>query len=252
VSSGATSDQRGLLRPINYSVLTNAGDGADIGAYEAQLAPAITPGGATTFCSGRRVTLSSSSASGNQWFLDDNPIAGATDLTYLATTSGNYTVVASNVFSAITTVTVNPNPAIPTITANGATTFCAGGSVTLISSSANGNQWYLNGSPIGGANNQTYIATRSGDYAVIATTSDCASAASATATVTVNSTPATPRIIPTGPTTFCAGGNVNFRSGESNPANADDYSRRSDNFRRRWQRHANVEQRQRQSVVSQR
>ena len=44
-------------------------------------------------------------------------------------------------------------PATPTINAGGPTTFCAGGSVTLTSSAGAGNQWYLDGTLIGGATN---------------------------------------------------------------------------------------------------
>jgi hypothetical protein len=179
--------------------------------------PTITPGGPTTFCTGGSVTLTSSSATGNQWYLNGNPIGGATNQTYVATASGDYVVVVTangcpSAPSAATTVTVNPIPPTPTITPGGPTTFCAGGSVTLTSSSATGNQWYLNGNPIGGATNQTYVATASGNYTVIVTISGCASAASAPTTVTVNPTPPTPTITPGGPTTFCAGGSVTLTS----------------------------------------
>jgi hypothetical protein len=135
-SSGLTFDQRGLPRPVDYSAIANAGDGADIGAYEMATAPTIIPDGPTTFCTGGSVTLTSSSLSGNQWFLDGNPLSGETNQTYIATASGNYTVEADNVTSETTTVTVNPTPLAPTITPTGPTTFCAGGSVTLVSSSA--------------------------------------------------------------------------------------------------------------------
>ena len=84
------------------------------------------------------------------------------------------------------TLTVNPTPATPTITPSGPTTFFTGGSVTLTSSSATGNQWYLNGNPIGGATSQTYVATTGGNYTVLVTTSGCSSAQSAATTVTVN------------------------------------------------------------------
>ena len=179
--------------------------------------PTITPGGPTTFCAGDSVTLTSSSASGNQWYLNGNPIGGATNQAYIATAAGDYTdvVTASGCVGApspATTVTVNPLPATPTITPDGPTTFCTGGSVALTSSSATGNQWFLNGNPIGGATNQAYIATASGSYTVIDTANGCSSSPSAATTVTVNPIPATPTITPGGPTTFFAGGSVALTS----------------------------------------
>src|SRR4029453_13084915 len=145
-------------------------------------------------------TLTSSSAAGNQWYLNGNPIGGATSNSYNATASGNYTVQVTDgnsctsAASAATSVTVNPLPPTPTITPGGPTTFCAGGSVTLTSSSASGNQWYLDGTPIGGATNQSYVATASGDYTTVVTSSGCSSAPSTATTVTVNPIPATPTI----------------------------------------------------------
>jgi hypothetical protein len=180
--------------------------------------PTITPGGPTTFCNGNNVTLTSSSGSGNQWFLNGNPIGGATATTYVATASGNYTVnttdgnSCTSTASAATAVTVNPIPATPVIGTSGPTTFCSGGNVTLTSSSANGNQWSLNGNPIGGATSQQYVASAGGNYTVVVTTSGCSSAASAATTVIVNPIPATPTITPGGPTTFCTGGSVTLTS----------------------------------------
>ena len=63
---------------------------------------------------------------------------------------------------------MNPIPPTPTITPSGSTTACD--SLLLTSSSASGNQWYLNGNVlIGGATNQTYSATASGSYTVAVT-----------------------------------------------------------------------------------
>ncbi|MEJ6582674.1 MAG: M43 family zinc metalloprotease, partial [Crocinitomicaceae bacterium] len=182
--------------------------------------PTITAGGATTFCAGGSVTLTSSSATGNQWYLNGTLIGGATAQTYAATATGNYTVIVTtsgcpSAASAIRSVTVNPTPATPTITAGGATTFCTGGSVTLTSSSATGNQWYLGGVLISGATAQTYSVTAAGNYTVIVTTSGCPSAASAIRSVTVNPTPATPTITAGGAITFCAGGSVTLTSSSS-------------------------------------
>ena len=179
--------------------------------------PTITPGGPTTFCAGGSVTLTSSLASGNQWFLNGNPIGGASNQTYVATAPGDYSADVTSLGctsprSSAITVTVNPAPPTPTITPGGPTSFCAGGSVTLTSSSATGNQWYLDGNPIGGATNQSYVATAAGNYTVVVTSGGCPSAPSAATTVTVTPAPPTPTITPGGPTTLCAGGSVTLSS----------------------------------------
>ena len=175
--------------------------------------PTIGAGGPTTFCAGGSVVLTSSSATGNQWYKDGVAISTEINQTYTATAAGTYTVVTtaltcSSAASSGTTVVVNSIPATPTIGAGGPTTFCAGGSVVLTSSSATGNQWYKEGTAISGATNQTYSANASGTYTVIVTASGCSSAASSGTTLVVNSIPATPTISAGGPTTFCAGGSV--------------------------------------------
>jgi hypothetical protein len=219
---GATSQAYVANASGNYTVTgdgctSNASPIVAVTVNPIPATPTITPGGPTTFCTGGGVTLTSSSASGNQWFLNGNPIAGATNQVYTASASGNYTVTVttsgcSSAPSAITTITVNSTPFTPTITAGGPTTFCTGGSVILRSGSTAGNQWYLNNNPIAGATNATYVASASGDYTIIVTTTGCTSNTSAPTTVTVNPNPATPTITPGGPTTFCAGGSVTLTS----------------------------------------
>src|SRR5205085_2875556 len=66
------------------------------------------------------------------------------------------------------------------------------------SSSASGNQWYLNGNPIGGATNQTYVATAQGSYTVTATANGCTSVPSAPTTVTVTTITVNPSTLPGG------------------------------------------------------
>ncbi|HET7434676.1 MAG TPA: carboxypeptidase regulatory-like domain-containing protein, partial [Thermoanaerobaculia bacterium] len=221
---GATGQQYVATATGNYTVVVTtsgcssaASAATSVTANPTPATPTITPGGPTTFCTGGSVTLTSSSASGNQWSLNGTPIGGATGQQYIANASGNYTVIVTtsgcpSAASAATSVTVNPIPATPTISAGGPTTFCTPGSVTLTSSSATGNQWSLNGTPIGGATGQQYVATATGNYTVVVTTSGCSSAASAATSVTANPTPATPTITPSGPTTFCTGGSVTLTS----------------------------------------
>lgn len=64
------------------------------------------------------------------------------------------------------TVTVNPQPAIPTITPGVTTTICQGTSLGLTSSVATSYQWQKNGNLILGSNEQVYDATTTGNYKV--------------------------------------------------------------------------------------
>jgi type IX secretion system substrate protein len=52
------------------------------------------------------------------------------------------------------------------------------GSRALTSSATNGNQWYMNGLPIGGATNKTYLAEKSGVFAVRVKVDNCEGAMS--------------------------------------------------------------------------
>ncbi|WP_310554435.1 T9SS type A sorting domain-containing protein [Flavobacterium sp.] len=106
------------------------------------------------------------------------------------TIATTYTVIATRTVGACTTtmngsavVTVTPIPVTPTITPTGPTTFCSGGSVTLISSSATGNVWS------NGATTQFISVTTGGTYTVAVTSAGCTSDTSAGTTVTVNPSP---------------------------------------------------------------
>ncbi len=214
-SATATGNYTVVVTALGCSSLASAPTSVTVNPIPAT--PTITAGSTTTFCTGGSVTLTSSSTTGNQWYRNGTLIDGATNQTYSATATGNYTVVVtasgcSSLASAPTSVTVNPIPATPTISAGSATTFCTGGSVVLTSSSASGNQWYRNGTLIDGATNQTYSATTSGDYTVIVTTLGCSSPTSAPTSVTVNPIPATPTITAGSTTTFCTGGSVTLTS----------------------------------------
>src|SRR5204862_248655 len=82
--------------------------------------------------------------------------------------------------SAATAVTVNANPATPAITPSGATTFCAGGSVTLTAPAGFTYSWSS------GATTQSIVVTTAGNYSVTVTNANGCSATSAATAVTVN------------------------------------------------------------------
>ena len=97
-------------------------------------------------------------------------IGASTPGTYTVT----YTVPAGNgcvQYQTTAPITINATPATPTITAVGTT--------QLQSSSATGNQWYLNNVLQAAFTTQTITPIQSGNYTVIVTTNGCSSASSA-------------------------------------------------------------------------
>lgn len=139
-------------------------------------ASVITAGGSTTFCVGDDVRLS-----GNVAGVWSN---GATTPTINVTTAGDYYVTNSNACGDVTSnhivVTTNPLISAAVITANGATTFCQGGSVIL--SGNNGGKWSNN------ATTASITVTESGDYYVTKTNA-CGIVTSNHITVTTNPLP---------------------------------------------------------------
>lgn len=131
------------------------------------------------------------------------PVNG--DDVYVIMTSSLVCAIGSPVQSTSVVMTVNPVPAQPTITAGGATTFCAGGSVVLTSSYVGGNQWYENDVLLPGEINDNITVTTSGSYTVIHTALGCSSIASAPEVVTVN---ANPTASISGSATYCTASNT--------------------------------------------
>jgi len=168
--------------------------------------PTVTAGGATTFCQGGTVALTSSSASNNTWS------GGETTASINATSSGNYSVTVTDAngctaTSTPTVVTVNALPSTPTISANGPTTFCTGGSVTLTSSASNGVLWSTS------ATTPAITVTSSGTYSVTVTDVNNCSATSAVTNVNVSASPI-PTINASG-TTACSGDTVTLTASTS-------------------------------------
>jgi hypothetical protein len=175
--------------------------------------PIINTPSTTTICNGIPVTLASTISTGNQWFLNGNAIAGATNQTIAAATGGNYTVTSTVngcTSSASGIVTIAEITIQPTISTS-STLICIGDSTILTSSIASGIQWFFNGNLMVGATNQTLDVTAGGIYMVEATNGGC-SAFSNPLTIVVNPTPVTPAIIAGGSTAFCTGESVTFNT----------------------------------------
>jgi hypothetical protein len=169
----------------------------------------ITTNTSTTFCAGGNVILNANTGSGFSYVWKKNGaiIPGQTNSNYTASTAGSYTVVVTigngcSTESAVKVVTVNANPAIPTINEDGPLIFCEGASVTLTSSSLSNNLWST------AQTAQSITVTTSGNYFVTVSNANGCSNTSVVKVVTVNPNPTTPSITAYGPLTFCDGSDV--------------------------------------------
>lgn len=146
----------------------------------------------TVVCPGSNVTLTSS-ATANSWS------TGETTNQIVVTAAGNYTVQADNngCLSAPATIKVT-DFAIPTITTVGATTFCEGGNVALISSYANGNSWST------GETGQAIVVTTTQNISLTVTAMGCTSPAGTSVSTVMNPAPVVGTASLVAPTT-CGG-----------------------------------------------
>jgi photosystem II stability/assembly factor-like uncharacterized protein len=172
-------------------------------------AATINVSGATTFCAGDSVILSTSTGTSYTWS------NGANTSQITVTASGNYSVTVSNVAgcsatSAITSVTVNP-AGTAAITANGPAAFCQGDSVTLTANTGNSYNWST------GATTQSVTVSTGGTYTVTVADINGCNSPSASINIIVNPNPAIPVITTDGTTSLCVGDSVIL---SSDPANS--------------------------------
>lgn len=159
--------------------------------------PNIQVNGATTFCEGGQVALTSTSDVHSVWS------TGNRDKTLDVRHSGIYTVRALDdkgcysPHSSPVTVQVNANPAKPHVSLEGSAIFCEGGNVTLRSSYENSNTWNT------GTNDRSISVSQSGLYAVTYRDHNGCEATSDQVAVQVNPLPAPPQITALRPTEFC-------------------------------------------------
>ncbi len=157
--------------------------------------PVISASGATTFCTGGSVDLTSSATSGNVWSTN------ATTASITVSTSGSYTVTVTDVngctaTSAATTINVSNAPA-PTINAS-ATQACAGEVVTITASTSDSYLWST------GATTQSIdVTATASNITVTATNANACNGVGTSAPISVTFNPT-----PTAAGTMTLAGNV--------------------------------------------
>jgi hypothetical protein len=200
IISGATASSYSPTTSGNYQVEENNFCGTSVSSVisvtvNSLPSATITPSGPTSFCSGESVILNAPVTSNRsyQWKKGANLISGATLSSYTATTGGNYRVIVTNTVTgcskttgSATVVTVNALPTA-TITPQGPTTFCAGGSVVLAANTGAGltYKWKKGSNFISGVTLSNYTATLGGTYRVEVTNSNGCPKLSAGVTITV-------------------------------------------------------------------
>jgi hypothetical protein len=138
--------------------------------------------GPTSFCEGGSTILNASGATSYQW--NTNQIGNS----IVVSTSGNFFVIGTDANGCVDTsnsiaVFENANP-IVTISSSGPTTFCQGGSVTLIGSGVPNTYIWSNGTPL-----QFINVNSSGNYFVIGTDANGCVDTSTAISVVVNPLP---------------------------------------------------------------
>lgn len=138
-----------------------------------------------------------------------------TSIQHVYATGGNYTLnvlldngTCSDTIWSKNIVVKN----IPVVALSGLTGICPGGSVTLTGTSGGTSQWFMNGSPIGGANTNTYTTSTPGSYNMLKTNlNGCFDTASAPLVVTNVPNPT----VDLGNDTVQCGGTVTLNAGNA-------------------------------------
>ncbi|MEZ5069062.1 MAG: hypothetical protein R2847_11520 [Bacteroidia bacterium] len=155
----------------------------------------ITASGATTFCAGGSVTLTASTGSSYLWSNGkDNKIYHCNNCRLIFSNCKQWKLLS---YICTYSSNSNNNPTA-TITASGATTFCAGGSVTLTASTGSSYLWS------NGKTTKSITVSTAGSYSVTVSNGSC-SATSAPTVVTVTNNLLQPS---QSGATICAGGSV--------------------------------------------
>ncbi|MFN8323720.1 MAG: T9SS type A sorting domain-containing protein [Chitinophagales bacterium] len=167
-------------------------------------APSITPSGSTAICAGSSVTLDVGNGySSYSWS------NGSTSPTIVANQSGSYicSVTLNGCTGVASPVTVTVTDPTPSISANGPTTFCTGGNVTLDAGSGFASYVWSNGDQT-----QLTLINQAGSYAVTVTKNGC-TGVSNTVTITITTNNLNPQISATPSLNICPGGSTSLDAG---------------------------------------
>lgn len=151
-------------------------------------------------CTGDSVLVTTDSTANGYIWMRANMTVSTGSNQYYATLAGVYTVSLVGVNGCTTgssplPLASGPKPDVPAVTSNiSGPSFCQGGTATLTSSAASGNQWYKNNIAVDGATNKTFATQDSGSYFVKTIVSGCASDASNMFSYTLKPKPVTSAI----------------------------------------------------------
>ncbi len=205
---------------------------APIVLSKSELSAAITAGGPLEFCSGTAVDLTAQPGYEYEWYANGEPFYQYSQ-TISAFGSGNYTVKITDAATGCSATTaaenaiqvvVNESPNA-SISPEGPTAFCAGGSVILNAAPGLAKyEWYHNDQLISDVTGATYTATQDGSYSMhVKSDKGCESNIPANSEL---STEVTVRALPDakieleGSASICEGGQVTLKA----PADLESYS----------------------------
>ncbi|MFN8396032.1 MAG: PKD domain-containing protein [Bacteroidia bacterium] len=204
-SNGSTTAAINVSSAGTYTVTATDANGCTNSATVAvSVLPSPTPNvtgpGSNSFCQGSTATLQASPGYSNYLWT-----TGHTTPSITVSIGGTYTVTVTDANGCTGTgsITMSVLTAPPvTITPSGSTSICPGSSVTLTATAGFSTYSWSNG-----ATTQSISVNSAGNYSVTATAANGCTSTAGPTTVSVISINA-PTTTPSGPTTFCAGGNV--------------------------------------------
>lgn len=139
----------------------------------------------------------------------DNSLANNDTIRVVMTASGSGCMTSTTATSQALVMTILPLPVV-TISANGPTAFCAGGSVTLSGPAGSSGYQWVNNTPIAGAVTNSYVANTSGNYKLRVTGANGCTGTSDSIKVTVYPQPV-PMVSRSGDTLMTGAGYVTYQ-----------------------------------------